>query len=271
MGYTTLVVGDPYTKKQLGQHWLHDQVALHSMVRAGQIEEGATVLEIGPGTGTLTEVLLSGGANVIAVEQDDRLIGTLQQKFNGQNFTVEHIDILRFDLTKLPKDYVVVANIPYYLTSKLLRTLLESSNPPLTTVVLVQKEVAERVAAQPGQMSLLSVSAQYYAEVGLDMVVPARLFTPPPKVDSQILVLNRRSHPLFSSEVNPKLFFQLVKAGFSARRKTLHNSLSAGLRVDKKVSRDMLLSASIQPTTRPQELSMQDWLNLYVNYKKYLG
>ncbi|MBP7767019.1 ribosomal RNA small subunit methyltransferase A [Candidatus Saccharibacteria bacterium] len=258
------------TKKSLGQHWLNDSVALHSMVRAGNVQPGTDVLEIGPGTGTLTEVLLDAGANVIAIEQDDRLIEMLGQKFNGRDFRIEHIDILKLDLTALPANYTVVANIPYYLTSKLIRTLLESTNPPLRTVILVQKEVAERVAAVPGKMSLLSVASQFYATVELDMVVPARLFEPRPKVDSQILVLDRREEALFNSEeFDKKLFFRIIKAGFSSRRKTLLNSLSGGLRMPKVATEKALRLAEVPPTIRPQELSIEKWHDIYLEYKKY--
>lgn len=270
MGFETLVVNSVPTKKSLGQHWLNDSVALHSMVRAGNVQSGTDVLEIGPGTGTLTEVLLDAGANVIAIEQDDRLIEMLRQKFNGRDFRIEHIDILKLDLTALPANYTVVANIPYYLTSKLIRTLLESTNPPLRTVILVQKEVAERVAAVPGKMSLLSVASQFYATVELDMVVPARLFEPRPKVDSQILVLDRRKEALFNSEeFDKKLFFRIIKAGFSSRRKTLLNSLSGGLRMPKVATEKVLLLADVPPTIRPQELSIEKWHDVYLEYKKY--
>jgi 16S rRNA (adenine1518-N6/adenine1519-N6)-dimethyltransferase len=156
----------------------------------------------------------------------------------------------------------VVANIPYYLTSNLVRNLSESTNPPSVAVLLIQKEVAERIAAQPGQMSLLSVTAQFYWDVALDMMVPAKFFTPPPKVDSQVIVMNRRPEPLFP-DVVPKEFFRLVKAGFSARRKTVLNSLSGGLGVDKPTVKSLLETANIIPTARPQMLSLEDWYRLY--------
>jgi 16S rRNA (adenine1518-N6/adenine1519-N6)-dimethyltransferase len=155
----------------------------------------------------------------------------------------------------------VVANIPYYLTSNLIRVLSESINPPAEVALLVQKEVAERVAAKPGDMSVLSVTAQFYWEVTLGQVVPARLFTPPPKVDSQILILKRRPKPLF--EVDTKGLFRLVKAGFNNRRKTLLNSLSGGLQKPKDEISTMLESAGIKPTARPQELSLEQWYELY--------
>jgi 16S rRNA (adenine1518-N6/adenine1519-N6)-dimethyltransferase len=173
-------------------------------------------------------------------------------------------DILSFDFTALPPRYKLIANIPYYLTSNLIRVISETTNPPEVAVLLVQKEVAERVAARPGDMSLLSVTAQYYWEVSLDRVVLAELFTPPPKVDSQILVLTRRAQPLFPN-LDTKDFFRLVKAGYSQRRKTLLNSLSGGLQLDKPAVKLLCESVDIDPKRRAQTLSLQEWYNLYLS------
>jgi 16S rRNA (adenine1518-N6/adenine1519-N6)-dimethyltransferase len=251
----------PYAKKSLGQHWLTDKASLEAMCQAAEVGPYDTVLEIGPGIGTLTEVLVRRAGEVIAVEFDQRLVEALPERVVADNLRVVHQDILRFDLTSLPPDYKVVANIPYYLTSNLLRTLCESANPPQTIALLVQKEVAERVVAGPGNMSLLSVSVQFYCEASLGPIVPANLFTPPPKVDSQILRLRYRQRPLF--EVDTKAFFRVVRAGFSARRKTVLNSLSGGLRLSKEVVRTVLERAGIDANTRPQALSLNDWHKLY--------
>lgn len=253
------VMNEPWAKKALGQHWLHDMASLEAMAK--DVQPGDVVLEIGPGTGTLTEVLLAKGARVIAVEKDESLLKALKQKFDQDNFTLVNQGILEFDLTSLPVDYKVIANIPYYLTSKLIRTLSESTNPPKTAVLLVQKEVAQRIAADQGKMSLLSVSAQFYWEVALDLEVPARLFTPPPKVDSQIVMLKRREQPLF--KVDKKIFFQIVKAGFGERRKTLSNSLSGGLRITKTEADNLLALAGIDSGLRAQALSLEEWYKLY--------
>lgn len=252
----------PFAKKSLGQHWLNDQFALAAMCNAASVTSEDTVLEIGPGLGTLTELLVKQAKHVVAVEFDGKLASELLGRVPADNLTVTSQDILKFDLTTLPSDYKVVANIPYYLTSKLLRVLSESTNPPALVALLVQKEVAERVAAKPGDMSLLSVSVQWYFETELKEVVPARLFTPPPKVDSQIICLKRREQPLFTG-VDTKLFFQIVKAGYSARRKTILNSLSGGLRLPKDRAGDLLERANLSPTARPQELSLEDWHELY--------
>jgi len=206
------------------------------------------------------------GAQVTAVEFDERLAYGLPIRLGGEpnadNLTVIREDILRLDLTQLPPQYKVVANIPYYLTSNLIRILTESNNPFSTAALLVQKEVAERAAAAPGRMSLLSVSAQYYAQVSLGPIVPAELFTPPPKVDSQVLVLRYRNEPLFEG-VDTKRFFRVVRAGFSQKRKTLVNALSGGLAINKDQARELLAASNIAPNQRAQALSLEDWYTVY--------
>lgn len=254
-------------KKSLGQHWLSDKSTLESICEAGDIHSDDTVLEIGPGTGTLTALLVKRAQKVIAVEFDKTLAVRLPERVKADNLTVVEQDILTFDLTTLPPNYKVIANIPYYLTSNLIRTLSESSNPASKVVILIQKEVAERVASKPGQMSLLSVSAQFYWDVSLGITVPARMFSPPPKVDSQVLILERPSKPKFNG-IDQKQFFKIVKAGYSSRRKTLLNSLSAGLRMDKPQTEKLIEEAGLSPTTRPQQLSMDDWHKLYKELNK---
>lgn len=251
----------PEAKKSLGQHWLKDSAALNAMCEAAGLKSDDTVLEIGPGTGTLTEVLLDSGAEVTALELDESLAADLINKFSNRQFYLRIGNVLEFDLSELPADYKIVASIPYYLTSHLIRVLSESSNPPNLAVLLVQKEVAERVAARPGKMSLLSVSAQFYWQVSTGQIVPAKLFEPPPKVDSQILILKKRAQPLFPV-TGTKQFFRVVKAGFSARRKTLINSLAGGLRLNKPIVLERLELAGINPASRSQELSLDEWHKL---------
>lgn len=257
----------PFAKKSLGQHWLNDPASLSAMCAAAQVTADDYVLEIGPGAGTLTDVLLATGATVHAVEFDDSLLPALRQKFT-QHIKSGHLrigqgDIRTFDLTLLPPDYKIVANIPYYLTSNLVQIMSESANPPTVAALLVQKEVAERLAAHPGDMSLLSVTAQFYWDVRPAEAVPARLFTPPPKVDSQIVVLQRRTE-LLLADSDVKNFFRLVKAGYSQRRKTLLNSLSSGLLLDKEAVQSYCKAANIIPSRRPQTLSIEEWHNLYL-------
>jgi len=253
-------------KKSLGQHWLNDQSALEAMAEAAKLKNADVVLEIGPGLGALTKLLIEQVKQVIAVELDEALAERLPQEIPATNLTVVQEDILQFDLTSLPPDYKVVANIPYYLTSNLIRVLSESSNPPSTAALLVQKEVAERVVAEPGAASILSITAQFYWLVASGQVVSAELFTPPPKVDSQILILSRRAKPLFP-DVDSKQFFRLVKAGFSQRRKTLLNSLSAGLNMSRPETLEVLKKAGVNPVDRAQSLSLENWHELYRHIK----
>jgi 16S rRNA (adenine1518-N6/adenine1519-N6)-dimethyltransferase len=252
-------------KKSLGQHWLTDEQSLRSMLMAADVQADDVVLEIGPGLGSLTALLCATASNVTAVELDAELAGRLTQRVPASNLRVVQKDILSFDLTTMAPDYKVVANIPYYLTSKLVRVLSESPNQPLVVVLLVQKEVAVRLAAQPGELSILGVTAQYYWDISLGTVVRAELFTPPPKVDSQIVIMKRRTAALFS-DVNVGDFFRIVKAGFGARRKTLLNSLGAGLHLDKTQTLALLQKAGIDPQLRAQALSLEDWRTVYQAY-----
>ncbi|MFZ2126193.1 MAG: 16S rRNA (adenine(1518)-N(6)/adenine(1519)-N(6))-dimethyltransferase RsmA [Candidatus Microsaccharimonas sp.] len=248
-------------KKSLGQHWLKDRDVLAGIAEAADIRPTDAVLEIGPGLGTLTSELLRRANRVIAVELDKELATKLPGQFPGTNLEVVRQDILSFDLSKLPKDYVVVANVPYYITSKIIQLLLNADNKPRVAVLLVQKEVAERLAAGAGDMSILAISAQLFSEVSLGDVVPARFFTPPPKVDSQVVVLKLRDHPLVSAE-DEKEFFRVVKAGFSAKRKKLRSSLSGGLGISKFEVEELLRRASISADARAESLSIDDWTRL---------
>jgi 16S rRNA (adenine1518-N6/adenine1519-N6)-dimethyltransferase len=249
-------------KKSLGQHWLHDELSLLAMCLAADVQPTDTVLEIGPGLGTLTKVLVTRAREVVAIEFDHDLAVALPSRVPAANLTVTESDILKFEFGTLPPDYKIVANIPYYLTSNLVRVISEAPNRPTKVALLVQKEVAQRLAAPAGKMSLLSVSTQYYWDVQLHDVVPAELFTPPPKVDSQIVSFIRRPSPLFV-DVDDKKFFRIVKAGYSARRKTLENSLSGGLGIDKTAARERLESAGLKSSLRAQNLSLEGWHSLY--------
>lgn len=254
-----------FPKKSLGQHWLNDESALEAIAEYGEIKSSDTVLEIGPGLGSLTRHLVKEAAHVLAVELDPVLVEKLPSLVPAKNLQVMQADILKLDLSGLPLGYKVVANIPYYLTSNLLRVLSESSNPPSRMVLLVQKEVAHRVCAGPGQMSLLSVSVQLYYNAELGVVVPKQLFEPSPKVDSQVVILTRHSKPLFKQLDNQK-FFRLVKAGFSGRRKKLRGSLSAGLQISKEQADELLKKSTIDGNLRAQNLSLQNWYKIYQNW-----
>jgi 16S rRNA (adenine1518-N6/adenine1519-N6)-dimethyltransferase len=253
-------------KKKLGQHWLNDKKSLDAMLLAAEVGPEDIILEIGPGQGSLTKLLVKQASAVIAVEVDRDLASQLPERVQAGNLEVINENILEFDLSTMPPDYKVVANIPYYLSNNLLRVLCGSANPPLKMALLVQKEVAERLAAEPGQMSLLSVSVQLHYRPELKELVPARLFEPPPKVDSQIVSLTLRPQPLFKN-LDEKLFFQIVKAGFAGRRKKLRSSLAAGLRLSKPDADTLLKKAGLNGDRRAQELSLKDWHKLYVAWK----
>ena len=252
-------------KKSLGQHWLHDRLVLADIADAAEITKGDTVLEIGPGLGTLTSVLLHRAKGVVAVEFDRELAAKLPAQFPGKNLNVVNADILSFDLESLPKNYKVVANVPYYITSKIVAKLMTAKNKPQVTVLLVQKEVAERLAAKPGEMSILAISAQLFAKVTLGTVVPAEFFTPPPKVDSQVVILKTRAEPLLGS-VGEKDFFRVVKAGFSAPRKKLRTSIAGGLGLSKEQAETLLESVGISPDVRAESLSVEDWQRLAIAF-----
>ena len=253
-------------KKSLGQHWLKDPEILADIAEAAELTGDDVVLEIGPGLGTLTSRLLARANSVTAVEFDADLARKLPGQFPGKKLTVVNQDILQFNLNQLPKDYKVVANVPYYITSKIVEKLMTAENKPSIAVLLVQKEVAERIAADPGNMSVLSVSVQIFAEAELDIEVPRQFFTPPPKVDSQVVVLRTRNSPLITSE-DQRDFFRIVKAGFSAKRKKLRSSLSGGLGIDKNVAEELLKNAGISSDVRAEDLSIDDWRRLLKEWR----
>lgn len=249
------------TNKSLGQHWLKDRAILEEIADAADLQPDDTVLEIGPGLGTLTSVLLSRAKQVVAVELDEALATKLPGQFPGKNLVVHHSDILQYDLSQLPAGYKVVANVPYYITSKIIERLMTAENKPSIAVLLVQKEVAERIAAKPGDMSILAVSAQIFAETFLDIEVPREYFTPPPKVDSQVVILRTRNDALVT-QADEKAFFRVVKAGFASRRKKLRSSIAAGLAIDRHAAERILHAAHINPELRAQDLSIEDWQRL---------
>lgn len=253
-------------KKSLGQHWLKEPEILADIAEAAELTGDDVVLEIGPGLGTLTSRLLARANSVIAVEFDTDLARKLPGQFPGKKLNVVNQDILQFDLNQLPKNYKVVANVPYYITSKIVEKLMTVENKPSIAVLLVQKEVAERIAAEAGNMSILSVSVQIFAEAELDIEVPRQFFTPPPKVDSQVVVLRTRNNPLITPE-DQRGFFRIVKAGFSAKRKKLRSSLSGGLGIDKSAVEELLKNAGISPDARAEDLAIEDWKRLLKEWR----
>jgi 16S rRNA (adenine1518-N6/adenine1519-N6)-dimethyltransferase len=258
-----------FAKKSLGQHWLKDQESLEAIVKAAHINKEDTVLEIGPGLGTLTAHLIKKARKVIAVELDEVLAGRLASQFVSNNLIVRQQDIMRFDLSELPPEYKVVANIPYYITGNILRLFTETNNQPSVMTLLVQKEVAERLAAKPGELSIIAVAAQLDYEVELGKVIKAEKFIPAPKVDSQVVIFKKRANTLFK-DLDKRTYMRLVKAGFSARRKKLRSSLSAGLGLDKTQTDELLKSAKINGNLRAQNLSLKEWYNLHEALNKLM-
>ncbi len=254
-------------KKSLGQHWLNDVDTLDAIVKGAGVTANDTVVEIGPGLGTLTKLLLATGAQVIAIEFDESLLGHLRAKYAHQpNFQLVHGDVLNYDFSQLPKDYKIVANIPYYLTSQLLRILSDMPNKPISADLLMQKEVTERVCSNPPDMSILAVAMQIEYSATAGLFVAAKMFTPPPKVDSLVLHVERLAKS-FIAEDNKKDFMRVVKAGFSAKRKMLRNTLNAGLKMPKEDVENLLNKLQIEPTRRAETLSLDEWQLLFKNLK----
>lgn len=249
--------------KSLGQHWLKNRAILDEIadLTAANLDTETVCLEIGPGLGTLTSSLLKRFQKVVAVEFDQRLAENLPKSFPGKNLEVITGDILQIDISKTvgTPDYVVAGNIPYYITSPIVRKLLSAQPAPRRIVLLMQKEVAERIAAEPGDHSFLSLQVQNLAEVELGPVVKAAEFTPPPKVDSQVLVLTPLAEPQVSEQA-----LELAQQGFASPRKKLaHNLASAGGRnITKTEWQEILKNLKINPNARAQDLDLWDWEEL---------
>lgn len=257
---TALKVAGIQPKHEMGQNFLADPETLDLIVGTAGITPDDEVLEIGPGLGTLTSKLAAEAKHVTAVEPDPKLSDFLEQ-LKIPNVSVVRQGVLEFDFRSLPIGYKVVSNIPYYLTSKIVRLLLEASNKPVVIVLLMQKEVAERICAKPGDLTVLALSAQYYANPEIIGVVPREKFWPSPKVDSAILKLNVLPQPVFPAE--PQRLFRLIKAGFGERRKMLRNSLAGGLNASDELIVAMLKDSGISGDKRAQELLLEDWNYLY--------
>jgi 16S rRNA (adenine1518-N6/adenine1519-N6)-dimethyltransferase len=259
-------------EKSLGHNFLQDESSLVQVVRAAEISPQDIVLEIGPGLGSLTRHLAINARSVVVVELDAKLIPPLVQVIAPYpNVQVVHGDILKMDPIQLvsQQEYVVVANIPYYITSALIRHLLEARIPPKRVILTVQREVARRICALPGEMSLLALSVQVYGQPKIITHIPAVAFYPPPKIDSSVLRIDLFPTPLIPS---PELdaFFQLIKAGFSQKRKTLRNALSAGLRITPSKVEFLLFESDIDPMRRAETLSIVEWHHLTVHFIDYI-
>ena len=251
----------PRPRKALGQHFLRDTGVLADIAAAVTVPEHGFVVEIGGGTGQLTEVLLGRGFEVVVVEVERRMVEHLKRRFAGETrLTVIHADARDLDLaTVIPprRPFVVAGNLPYFAANPIIRKLLEGLPKPQELVVMVQREVAREIAAKPGHMSLLAISVQVYAEATVLFDVSPLAFDPPPSVWSTVVRLVLRSEPLVPDAMN-ETFFRFVSKTFRNPRKQIHN----GLQMPADVAADALTAAGIDPMRRPETLSVQEWLTL---------
>ena len=269
---------ETHPSKALGQNFLIDKNILNKIIQASNLKPDDTVLEIGPGIGTLTQELAKHVGKIIAIEKDKTMVEILKETLSGyKNIKIINADILKLNLSNvdataqlLPR-YKVVANIPYYITAPLIRFLLEAENRPDFMVLMVQKEVAQRICASPPNMSLLAVSVQFYclpphsnpsegASPKIVSYVSKNCFWPVPKVDSAIIKIT--PHKIVGHRESHNLFFKVVKAGFSHPRKQLGGNLSAGLKLTKEKTADWLKKNNLNPKQRAETLSVNDWKNL---------
>ena len=262
-------------RKGLGQHFLINEEVFGLIISAAQLTPDDVVIEVGPGLGVLTRELAKQAGWVVAVELDNKLADILKQTLASfKNLTIVNEDVLKIDpaaLLKEPKadfsseSYKMVANLPYYIASPVLRHFLEAQVKPQLMVVMVQKEVAEEIVAEPGRMSLLSVGVQLYGETKIISYVPAQCFYPAPEVDSAILRVLPYPQPM--NEVSDReSFFALARAGFSAARKQIANSLAQGLGVSKDDALSLLKKAEIAPQRRAETLTLEEWARLWRVY-----
>ena len=255
--------------KKLGQNFLVDRTAVKKIVSAADLKANDVVLEIGPGIGTLTQELAKKTRKVIAVEKDRKLVEILGDTLRDfKNVEITYGDILKIENSKLIKNLKVVGNLPFYLTAPVIRKFLEMKEAkPHSMVLVVQKEVGQRICAKPPRMSILAVSVQVYAEAKIISYISRKSFWPQPEVDAAIIKitpkikLERRS----LDQINLDLFFKVVKAGFSQPRKQLINNLSR--KADKEKTRNWLIQNKIKPSQRAETLSVKDWINLAKTYK----
>ena len=246
-------------KKQLGQHWLRQKSVLNKIINTADVKKDDLIIEIGPGLGILTKELAKKAGKVISIEKDLALIPILKNNLQG----LKNIEIISGDAIRMSfgnfKNYKVVANLPYYAATAIIRKLLESKIKPKLMVLMLQKEVAQRICAKPPKMSLLGISVQLYAKVKIIDYVSKNAFWPKPIVDSAVIKLEIKNSKL---KVNKDLFFKIIKAGFSQPRKQLLNNLSKGLDLPKEEIKNWLEDNGINPSKRGQDLDLKDWLSL---------
>ena len=250
--------------KALGQNFLIDKTVLKKIIQSASLKLSDIVLEIGPGTGILTRELAKKAKKIIAVEKDKKMAEILKNNLNDfQNIKIINADILKLKNLKLPKDYKVAANLPYYIASPVIRKFLELKTPPKLMVLMVQKEVGQRICAKPPRMNLLAVSVQFYGKPEIIDYVPKKSFWPQPKIDSAIIKIT--PYNKYKKETDSKLFFRIVKAGFSQPRKQISNNLEAVLKLNKKEIMLWLSAQKIKPSQRAESLSVAEWRLLTKN------
>lgn len=250
----------PSAKKSFSQNWLVDETVVSKIIDASEIQSNETVLEVGPGTGVLTQALVDAGACVIAVEADKSLMAPLRERF-GDTIELIHADILSSVYALPSTSYKLIANIPYNITSDLLRHFLTAQHKPSRMVLMVQNEVAQRITAEPPQMSLLSIVCQMYAQCTRVARVPAGAFRPVPKVDSAIIRLDVYDIPTIG-ETDPEEVIALAKLGFSSPRKQLHGNLKGIHRMGSSAVKEALVSLGLPTTVRAEALTVDDWIKL---------
>jgi len=250
--------------KRLGQNFLIDKAAIKKIIEASNLNSDDIVLEIGPGSGVLTKELASKIQKVVAIEKDYKMIEILKEELKDfNNIEIIQGDILKNKTFKI-KDYKVIGNLPFYLTAPVIRQFLEADNPPKEMILVVQKEVGQRICAKPPKMSILANSVQFYAKPEIISYISKKSFWPSPKVDSAIIKISKK--PLLASKIDRNLFFKVVKAGFSQPRKQLINNLSKGLKIERENIKKWLLINKIQPSQRAETLNVEDWVNLTQNF-----
>lgn len=251
-------------KKSLGQHFLHSEKALSQIVEAGNIQPDDVVLEIGPGRGALTKRLVAVSRNVIAIEKDQALIPLLQETFAAEiavkKLQLIEADVLDFDPSIVAEPYKLIANIPYYITGAIIEQFLSTKNQPSRMVLLVQKEVADRIIARDGKASIPSIAVRAYGAPKLIAKVPAGAFNPPPKVDSAILLIENINRSFFT-DCDESLFLKTLKAVFGKKRKQIGGSLGEFLG-DKARALHILSQCAIDSKTRPEDIELATWKTL---------
>ena len=261
-------------KKSLGQHWLNSPKALREMVESADIAAGDIVLEIGPGKGVLTRSLLAVAEKVVAIEKDRECIAFLQEEFGTDiasgKLEIIDGDVLKFDpstLAKYKKPYKLVANIPYYITGAIIEQFLSVSYQPTCMVLLMQQEVAERIAAKDAEkQSILSIAVKVYGNPKIISKVPKGAFVPPPKVDSAVLAISGINRDFFT-DVDENLFFTVLKKTFGTKRKQLSGSLTPFF-ADRAAAEQALIHSSLDPKARPETLSLVQWKHVVQQIKK---